>query len=74
MTGNQEWMTVREVADYLRVSSDLIYRLSQEGKIPASRVGGRWRFNREKINEWMEGNQSSLGTRKGGHTVQAEEQ
>jgi excisionase family DNA binding protein len=48
------WMTVQEVADYLHVSHDLIYRLAQKGKIPASKVGGRWRFKKEKIDRWME--------------------
>ena len=55
MTSNQQqWMTVKEVAEYLRVSTDLIYRLAQEGKIPASKVGGRWRFKRDKVDHWME--------------------
>ncbi|MFQ5848754.1 MAG: helix-turn-helix domain-containing protein [Candidatus Methylomirabilales bacterium] len=51
---NTTWMTVREVAAYLRLSRDLIYRWVQEGKIPASKVGGQWRFRRERIDQWME--------------------
>jgi excisionase family DNA binding protein len=47
-------MTVKEVAEYLRVSTDLVYRLAQEGRIPASKVGAQWRFKREKIDRWME--------------------
>ena len=49
-----QWMTVKEVAEYLKFSSDLIYRLAQQGKIPVSKVGSRWRFQREKIDRWME--------------------
>jgi PTS system nitrogen regulatory IIA component len=52
---DERWMTVQEVADYLHVSTDLIYRLAQKGEIPASKVGGRWRFKKEKIDRWMEG-------------------
>ena len=48
------WMTLQEVADYLQLSKDLIYRLAQGGKIPASKVGSRWRFRRERIDRWME--------------------
>ena len=48
------WMTLQEVADYLQLSKDLIYRLAQNGKIPASKVGSRWRFRRERIDRWME--------------------
>ena len=48
------WMTLQEVADYLQLSKDLIYRLAQSGEIPASKVGSRWRFSRERIDRWME--------------------
>ena len=50
---DDRWVTVQEVADYLHVSHDLIYRLAQKGKIPASKVGGRWRFKLELIDQWM---------------------
>lgn len=48
------WMTVQEVADYLHVSQDMIYRLAQKGKVPAAKIGGRWRFKPENIEQWME--------------------
>ena len=48
------WLTVKEVAQYLKLSTDLIYKLAQQGKIPASKVGTAWRFKREKIDQWME--------------------
>ena len=64
---NDRWMTLQEIADYLQLSRDLIYRLAQKGKIPASKVGGRWRFKREKIDQWMEdrstGGETSAGNR-----------
>ena len=55
------WMTVQEVADYLHVSHDLIYRLAQKNEIPASKVGGRWRFKREFIDRWMAEQHSTSG-------------
>lgn len=54
------WMTVRDVAAYLRLSQDLIYRWAQQGKIPASKVGGQWRFKRERIDLWIEEQGRSL--------------
>ena len=48
------WMTLQEVAEYLQLSKDLIYRLAQSGRIPASKVGSRWRFRQERIDCWME--------------------
>ena len=54
LTMEERWMTLPEVAEYLQVSRDLIYRLAQKGKIPASKVGNQWRFKKEKIDQWME--------------------
>ncbi len=49
----EQWMTVQDIADYLKVSTDLIYQLAQQGNIPASKVGNRWRFKKQKIDLWM---------------------
>jgi excisionase family DNA binding protein len=46
-------LTVREVAEYLRVHQATIYRLLPEQKLPAFRVGADWRFKREVIERWM---------------------
>ena len=47
------WMTLEEVAKYLWVSKDSIYRLAQKGEIPASKLGNLWRFKKEEIDKWM---------------------
>ncbi|MBI5747017.1 MAG: helix-turn-helix domain-containing protein [Nitrospirae bacterium] len=46
------WMKVKEVAAYLQISKDLIYKWAQQGKIPVSKIGNQWRFNREEVEEW----------------------
>lgn len=50
---SDEILTVREVADYLRLGESTIYRLAQEGKIPARKIGGTWRFSRQAIKIWF---------------------
>jgi excisionase family DNA binding protein len=55
------WLTVKEVAQYLKLSPDLIYKLAQRGKIPASKVGTAWRFRKQKIDQWMEAHENRLG-------------
>ncbi len=47
-----KWMKVKEVAAYLQISKDLIYKWAQQGKMPVSKIGNQWRFNREEIEEW----------------------
>ncbi len=60
------WLTVKEVAQYLKLSTDLIYKLAQQGKIPASKVGAAWRFKKEKIDQWMEENDNRRERRQKG--------
>lgn len=50
---NNEMMTVNEVADFLRMNPMTIYRFAQQGKIPASKILGSWRFNRREVEEWV---------------------
>ncbi len=46
-------MTVKEVADYLKVNERTVYRMAAAGKIPAFKVGGSWRFKQAAIEEWI---------------------
>ena len=36
-TMQSRWMTLQEVAEYLQLSKDMIYRLAQSGRIPANK-------------------------------------
>lgn len=47
-------LTLRQVADYLGLHYLTIYRLIQERKIPAARLGGRWRFKKDVLDRWIE--------------------
>jgi excisionase family DNA binding protein len=46
-------MTVKEAAAYLRLNYMTLYRLAREGKIPASKVGGNWRFKKTMLDQWL---------------------
>ena len=46
-------MTTKELAEYLRLHQITICKLSKEGKIPSVRIGSRWRFDKEVIDEWI---------------------
>ena len=49
-------LTVEELADYLRVTEKTIYRLLRQGKIPSTKVGRQWRFDRSLVDEWLQRN------------------
>ena len=51
-------MTIDEVAAYLRLSKDTVYRMAQSGKIPASKVGTQWRFRQSDVDAWLEQNKN----------------
>jgi excisionase family DNA binding protein len=46
-------LTVKEVADYLKVNERTIYRLASNGELPAFRVGASWRFRLGEIDNWI---------------------
>ncbi|MDU8543834.1 MULTISPECIES: methylation-associated defense system helix-turn-helix domain-containing protein MAD1 [Pseudomonas syringae group] len=50
----EEIMTLKEVAEYLKLAEKTAYRLAAEGKIPGFKVGGSWRFRKEAIENWID--------------------
>ena len=46
-------LTIREVADYLKVTERTLYRLVQDGEVPGFKVGGSWRFRRDDLEQWI---------------------
>lgn len=49
---DDEIMTIKEVAAYLKLNEKTTYKLVADGKIPGFKAGGSWRFRREEIVEW----------------------
>jgi AraC family ethanolamine operon transcriptional activator len=45
-------MAIGELADHLGLSKARLHELAREGNLPASRVGNRWRFDREALERW----------------------
>jgi len=46
-------ITIVELASYLKIPKSTLYKLAQEGKLPAQKVGRHWRFHREAIDKWL---------------------
>lgn len=49
----QPFMSVKQVAQYLNLNSKKVYTLVHEGKIPATKVTGKWLFPRELVDRWV---------------------
>ena len=46
-------LTLKEVAQYLKLAEKTAYRLAAEGKLPGFKVGGSWRFRSEDVEAWI---------------------
>lgn len=45
--------TLKEIAEYLNVDEQTIYRMVRKKDIPGVKVRGNWRFKQEEIDEWL---------------------
>jgi excisionase family DNA binding protein len=59
----EEIMTLEQVAQYLKLQPQTVYKWAQEGQIPAAKLGKEWRFRRRILDEWVD---SSMLLSKGG--------
>lgn len=52
-TAESPFMDVKEVATYLHLNAKKVYALVSEGKIPATKVTGKWLFPRKLVDHWL---------------------
>ncbi len=48
-----EILTIKELASYLKIADKTAYRFVSEGRIPGFKVGGSWRFRKSEIDRWI---------------------
>ena len=46
-------MTAEELAKYLEVDTGVVAEWASSGKLPATKEGATWRFDRSRIDEWV---------------------
>jgi excisionase family DNA binding protein len=64
MAESREVMNIRQASQYLGISPDTLYKYVYEEKIPAFKLGNRWKFKKTILDSWME-RKSSMGEGKG---------
>jgi excisionase family DNA binding protein len=47
------YLTVDDVAKRFGVNVTTVYRLVQQGKLPAFKIGNQWRFSEARLDEWV---------------------
>ncbi len=57
----ERWLSVEEVARYIGVRRETIYRWITGKGFPAHRVGRLWKFKRPEVDDWIREKGSSGG-------------
>ena len=50
-----EFMNVKQVAEYLDLNEKKVYQLANEARIPATKATGKWLFPRSLLDRWLLG-------------------
>ncbi len=53
VTREPEYLTVKEAAELLRVSTATVFRKLRSGELPATKFGRSWRIRRSVLDEMM---------------------
>ncbi len=51
---SNEIMNIKEVAEFLQVKEQTVYRLVQQGKIPALKIGGQWKLKKSHLDKMFD--------------------
>ncbi len=47
------WLSVDEIAAYLGIKRDTVYKWIADKQMPAHRVGRLWKFRKEEVDGWV---------------------
>ncbi|MBU1023723.1 helix-turn-helix domain-containing protein [bacterium] len=48
-------MSFKEAMSFLKIPRSTLYKLVQEGRVPAKKVGRHWRFSKSTLEKWIAG-------------------
>lgn len=48
----EPWVSAEAVQQHLGISQDTLYRLIADRGLPATKIGGRWRFKLTLVDAW----------------------
>jgi len=47
------WLSVDEIAAYLGIKQDTVYKWIAKKQMPAHRLGRLWKFKKEEVDKWV---------------------
>ena len=50
---DDRWLSVEEIAVYLGIKRDTVYKWIYQKSMPSHKVGRLWKFRKEEIDDWV---------------------
>ncbi len=50
---DDRWLSVDEIAAYLGIKRDTVYKWIREKKMPAQKIGRLWKFRKQEVDTWV---------------------
>ena len=57
---DDRWLSVEEIAAYLGIKRDTVYKWVSKKGMPAHKVGRLWKFRQEEVDEWVRSGGASV--------------
>jgi excisionase family DNA binding protein len=53
------WLSVDEIADYLGIKRDTVYKWISERQLPGHKIGRLWKFGKKEVDDWVKSSGAS---------------
>ena len=57
---DDRWLSLAEIATYLGVSKDSVYRWLELRHMPAHKIGRQWKFKAAEVDAWVRSGKADL--------------
>jgi len=59
---DERWLSLEEIAAYLGIRRDTVYKWINRKNMPAHKVGSLWKFKREEVDEWVRSGEARINS------------
>lgn len=64
---DDRWLTVDEICSYLSVTNETVYKWIDQQQMPGHRVGRRWMFKKDEVDEWVRSGGATIASGRENH-------
>lgn len=57
---DDRWLSVDEIAAYIGIKRDTVYKWISERHMPGHKIGRLWKFNKKEVDEWVKSGLSAV--------------